>query len=72
MTKEEVYRRYALFSLQLAEGAPTMDQRGRLLRIAQIWLDLADGQLQAPLDPRESKSAVLPHVREKFGSHAGE
>jgi hypothetical protein len=69
MTKEEDYRRYASDSLQMAQRAPTTDERGRLLQMAEAWLDLADRAAQAIRNLRKSKGAVHPLVREKFGPH---
>jgi hypothetical protein len=42
MTKEENYRRNAATAVDLAHKANTTGDKGRLLAIAEAWLDLAD------------------------------
>jgi hypothetical protein len=41
MTKEEVYRKNAAETVELANHAPSLRDRGRLLSLAERWLDLA-------------------------------
>jgi len=42
MTKEDDYRRNAAESIQLAQSATSTADKGRLLKLAEAWLDLAD------------------------------
>jgi hypothetical protein len=42
MTKEQEYRRNAAETLDLANRSATSADKGRLLRLAESWLDLAD------------------------------
>jgi hypothetical protein len=42
MTKEDDYRRNAANSMQLAQRASSCEDKGRLLRLTEAWLELAD------------------------------
>jgi hypothetical protein len=42
MTKVDDYRRNAADTLQLAQRASSSSDKGRLLKLAEAWLDLAD------------------------------
>ena len=42
MTKETEYRANAANSIELANRAPNMNDKSRLLELAEKWLDLAD------------------------------
>jgi hypothetical protein len=42
MTKEDDYRKNAAETLELAHRAGTSADKGRLLALAEKWLDLAD------------------------------
>jgi hypothetical protein len=42
MSKDAEYRRNAARTIDLASRAGTCDDKGRLLRMAEKWLDLAD------------------------------
>ena len=42
MSKERDYRRNAAETVELANKVPTAADIGRLLRLAERWLDLAD------------------------------
>lgn len=42
MSKEDDYRRNAANSMRLAQRASSCEDKGRLLRLAEAWLDLAD------------------------------
>jgi hypothetical protein len=42
MNKEDDYRRNAADTVQLAQRASSSEDKGRLLRLAEAWLDLAD------------------------------
>ena len=43
MAKEDDYRRHAAELVRLAKGASTPADKGRLLSLADAWLDLVDG-----------------------------
>lgn len=42
METAEKYRQYAAECLRLAQKAPELDDRSRLVQMAQAWRDLAD------------------------------
>lgn len=42
MNKEDDYRNNAAESVELAAKLPTAREKGRLLRLAEKWLDLAE------------------------------
>jgi hypothetical protein len=42
ISKEDDYRRNAADTLQLAQRASSCSDKGRLLKLAEAWLDLAD------------------------------
>ena len=42
MNKEDEYRANAAETVELANRAPATADKGRLLRLAEKWLDLAD------------------------------
>jgi len=42
MAKEDDYRRYAAETIDLASRANSTSDKGRLLAMAEAWLDLAD------------------------------
>jgi hypothetical protein len=42
MTKEDHYRRNAAETIQMAQRASSISDKGRLLRLAEAWLNLAD------------------------------
>ena len=42
MTKETDYRKNAAETIQLAQNATSTADKGRLLKLAEAWLDLAD------------------------------
>jgi hypothetical protein len=42
MNKEDDYRRNAADTVQLAQRASSSEDKGRLLKLAEAWLDLAD------------------------------
>jgi hypothetical protein len=65
MTKEDDYRRNAAETMQLAQRASSSADKGRLLKLAEAWLDLAD---RARLMVRRLRRPgdVHPLVREKL------
>jgi hypothetical protein len=42
MNKEDEYRRNAADTMQLARRASSSEDKGRLLKLAEAWLDLAE------------------------------
>jgi hypothetical protein len=42
MNKEDDYRHNAADTMQLAQRALSSEDKGRLLKLAEAWLDLAD------------------------------
>jgi hypothetical protein len=42
MNKEYDYRRSAVDTMKLAKRASSSEEKGRLLRLAEAWLELAD------------------------------
>ena len=71
MTKENDYRHNAAETLQLAQNTSSTADKGRLLKLAEAWLDLADRARQVTGRLRKS-GAVHPMVRETLGSHPEE
>lgn len=68
MSNEGEYRRNAAETVQLAHRAPTVADQGRLLALAEAWLDLADRARQAARRIRRPAN-VHPLVREKLDPH---
>jgi hypothetical protein len=66
MTKETEYRANAANSIELANRASSMRDKGRLLELAEKWLDLAD---RAHRLTRRFKPAAWQHplLRSKLG-----
>ncbi len=64
MGKEEDYRKNAAETVELAAKLPTTADKGRLLRLAEKWLDLADRahrRIKPPSMPEH------PLLRRKLG-----
>ena len=61
MSKEEDYRQKAAETIDLANHAGNSSDKGRLLRLAEKWLDLADRAHQLPrrLGPRGSDHPLV-------------
>jgi len=68
MTKEDDYRRNAADTIELAHRASSSWDKGRLLRLAEAWLDLAD---RAHRTARNMRSPMIVHplVEEKIDRH---
>jgi hypothetical protein len=66
MTKEEDYRKNAAESVELAHRAGSSADKGRLLAMAEAWLDLAD---RARRLARQHVRKVREHplIQAKFG-----
>ena len=65
MTKEENYRRNAADSVQLAQRAGSTADKGRLLKLAEAWLDLADRAHSAPKRLR-APTILHPLIQKKM------
>jgi len=65
MTKVEHYRRNAAETVQLAQRAATTSDKGRLLNLAEAWLDLADRKRRVTPNLRTPKY-LHPLIREKL------
>jgi hypothetical protein len=66
MTKQTEYRANAANSIELANRASSMSDKGRLLELAEKWLDLADRahRLRRRLSPSPWQHPLL---RSKLG-----
>lgn len=67
MSRELDYRENAAETFELANRASTMPDKGRLLRLADRWLDLAD-RAQRLANHLDSVSSEHPLIRQKLGS----
>jgi hypothetical protein len=70
MSKEEEYLANAADSLELAERATLPDDRRRLFRLAEAWLDLAARIRSRVSHPRKTRDHPL--VKAKLGNHYSE
>ena len=70
MSKEQEYLAHAADSLELAERATLPDDRRRLFRLAEAWLDLADRIRSRASHPRKAQDHPL--VKAKLGDHYSE
>jgi hypothetical protein len=68
MNKEDDYRRNAADTVQLAHRASSCEDKGRLLKLAEAWLDLADRARGTAKRLRRS-SIVHPLVRKKLDQY---
>jgi hypothetical protein len=59
MSKDAEYRHYAAKTMDLAQRASSAD-KGRLLRMTEAWLDLADRVQRGASD--ELRKARKPHL----------
>jgi hypothetical protein len=71
MTKEDDYRRNAAETVQLAQRAGTSSDKGRLLKLAEAWLDLADRARRVTRQLRRPKD-IHPLIREKLDRYVDE
>jgi hypothetical protein len=70
MSKEAEYLANAADSLELAERATVPEDRRRLFRLAEVWLDLA-GRIRSRIShPRKTQDHPL--VKAKLGDHYSE
>ena len=65
MSKVDDYRRNAAETVQLAQRAATTFDKGRLLKLAEAWLDLADRTRRVTRTIRRPKD-LHPLIREKL------
>jgi hypothetical protein len=68
MNKADDYRRNAADTMQLAQRASSGEDKGRLLKLAEAWLDLADRARGAAKRLRRP-SVLHPLVRKKFDQY---
>lgn len=71
MTKADDYRRNAGETMQLARRAASTADKGRLLKLAERWMDLADRARQTT-HPLRAPNETHPLVSEKLDRRAGE
>jgi hypothetical protein len=67
MTKEEDYRKNASDTLQLVQRVSSNEDKTRLLKLAEGWLDLADRAANAVRRPHRP-TVVHPLLRDKIGT----
>jgi hypothetical protein len=65
MTEEDDHRRNAADTMQLAPGVSSSSDRGRLLRLAEAWLVLADHAHEAALNLRRP-TIIHPLVQKRL------
>jgi hypothetical protein len=65
MTREDDYRRNAADTIQLAQRASSSSDKGRLLKLAEAWLDLADRAHKAARNLRRP-TILHPLIRKKL------
>ena len=70
MSKEDDYRRNAAETVQLAQRAGSLADKGRLLSLAESWLDLAE-HAHALTGRCPASGNLHPLVREKLASRGG-
>jgi hypothetical protein len=68
MSKEDDYRRNAADTMQLAHRASSSADKGRLVTLAEAWLDLADRARRTAKRLRRP-SIVHPLVRKKLDQY---
>jgi hypothetical protein len=71
MTMEDDYRRNAAETVQLAQRTSSSADKGRLLKLAEAWLDLADRARRIGHNLRRPAS-VHPLIREKLDPYTRE
>jgi hypothetical protein len=65
MSKEQEYREHASEMLSLAQRTQNSDDKARLLKVAEAWLDLADRARAAaasPPAPTDGAATVPPRL----------
>jgi hypothetical protein len=65
MTREDDYRQNAADTMQLAQRASSSSDKGRLLKLAEAWLDLADRAHGAARNLRRP-TILHPLIRKKL------
>jgi hypothetical protein len=69
MNKADDYRRNAADTMQLAQRASSSEDKGRLLKLAEAWLDLADRAYGAAKGLRRRPTILHPLVRKKLDQY---
>ncbi|HEU5272218.1 MAG TPA: hypothetical protein VFU97_01050 [Xanthobacteraceae bacterium] len=70
MTMEADYRRNAAETILLAQRASSSADKGRLLKLAEAWLDLADRARRIAHNLRPA--SLHPLIREKLDPYTRE
>jgi hypothetical protein len=65
MTKEDDYRHNAVETMELASKASTLEDKARLLALAEKWLDLADRLHRTARRKISALRDVPPLIRRK-------
>ena len=60
MTKEEAYVENAVESLELAERLASSTDRRRMLKLAEAWVELANGTHDRGCHPRRRTCTTMP------------
>jgi hypothetical protein len=69
MSREDDYRKNAAESIDLAQRATSTRDKGRLLALAEKWLDLSERARKAA-SRRIEKKQEHPLLKAKLGNHA--
>jgi hypothetical protein len=68
MNKEHDYRRNAADTMQLAQRVSSSEDKGRLLKLAEAWLDLADRARRTATRLRHP-SVLHPLIQKKLDQY---
>jgi hypothetical protein len=68
MNKADDYRRNAADTMQLAQRASSSEDKGRLLKLAEAWLDLAD-RAHGTAKQLRRPTILHPLVRKKLDQY---
>jgi hypothetical protein len=66
MTREDEYRKYAADMVEMAQRVSLSSDKGRLLAMAEAWLNLAD-RTQEVARRHATKLREHPLIKTKFG-----
>jgi hypothetical protein len=70
MSKDEEYRGLAASCIQLAKASRRLDQKARLLAMAEAWLNLAERASRLAMN-HARRVAEHPLVRKTYGRFSG-
>jgi hypothetical protein len=71
MTKETDFRQNAADTMKLAQSASSTADKGRLLKLAEAWLDLADRSRRIARRMRK-RDLLHPLIKDTFKPHPDE